>query len=150
MRLSCLAPMGIPRYSTRDISLLNGKYVIPAGTVVLGHIQQIVRDPNVFKNPDVFDPSRFLNEKGVFAKNNQNIVFGTGAKLKPSFQISKVTFTSGFSKYIINLLFMFFVQANENVLDDHWLKLNFSYSSRACCKILASAGPEMMIWKIYL
>lgn len=78
MRFSCLAPMGIPRYSTRDIPLLNGKYVIPAGTVVLGHLHQVVRDPKVFENPDAFNPSRFLNEKGDFVKNNQNIVFGTG------------------------------------------------------------------------
>ena len=80
MRLSTLAPMGIPRYATRDISLLNGKYIIPAGTVVLGHLHQIVRDPKVFDNPEVFDPSRFLNETGAFVKSNQNIVFGIGEK----------------------------------------------------------------------
>ncbi len=78
MRLSTLAPMGIPRFATRDISLQNGKYVIPAGTVVLGHLHQIVRDPKVFNNPEVFDPSRFLNENGVLVKSNQNIVFGIG------------------------------------------------------------------------
>jgi cytochrome P450 len=32
----------------------------------------------VFNNPEVFDPSRFLNENGVLVKSNQNIVFGIG------------------------------------------------------------------------
>jgi len=105
MRFSCLAPMGIPRFAARDISILNGKYVIPTGTVVLGHIQQIIRDPKVFTNPDEFNPSRFLNEKGEFVKNNQNIVFGTGKRDCLGRSLAQVEFFLFYSSLMQNFNF---------------------------------------------
>ncbi|TRY61580.1 hypothetical protein TCAL_01476 [Tigriopus californicus] len=78
LRFSCIAPLGIFREADRDMKV--GDYYLPKGTVVFSHLYAIVNDPKVFPNPEKFDPTRFLDEKGQFKRNDKNIVFSTGKR----------------------------------------------------------------------
>ncbi|XP_029157489.1 cytochrome P450 4C1-like isoform X1 [Nylanderia fulva] len=51
----------ISRTTTEDVKLHS--YVVPAGTILHLNIWGVHRDPNIWPNPDVFDPDRFLPEK---------------------------------------------------------------------------------------
>ncbi|KAI0759799.1 cytochrome P450 [Irpex lacteus] len=56
------APLGMPHASTEDSWY--GQYFIPKGTIVLGNICAMNRDPSVYVDPDVFRPERFLDVSG--------------------------------------------------------------------------------------
>ncbi|XP_047354947.1 cytochrome P450 4C1-like [Vespa velutina] len=49
-----------------EVSHLNKNYIIPAGSICNVNIYSLHRNPNIWKNPDVFDADRFLveNTKG--------------------------------------------------------------------------------------
>ncbi|XP_029157493.1 cytochrome P450 4C1-like [Nylanderia fulva] len=51
----------ISRTAAEDVKLHS--YVVPAGTILHLNIWGVHRDPNIWPNPDVFDPDRFLPEK---------------------------------------------------------------------------------------
>ena len=76
--MSCIAPLALPHYAQKGISLLNGKWKIPAGTTVLPNLFHIVNNPKEFPNPDQFIPDRFLDLNGKYVKNDHNIVFSIG------------------------------------------------------------------------
>ena len=78
LRVSCIAPLALPHFALRDISLLNGKWKIPAGTTVLPNLFHIVNNPEVFPDPEKFNPDRFLDGDGKYVKNDHNIVFSIG------------------------------------------------------------------------
>ncbi|CAI6341877.1 unnamed protein product [Periconia digitata] len=52
-------PVSLPHATTQDDTY--GRYFIPAGTTVIMNVWAIHHDPDEYPNPDVFDPSRFLN-----------------------------------------------------------------------------------------
>lgn len=83
MRLNPVNPLGNPRLITRNIHVeknqengLEKDILIPKGSVVLTALNVLNRNPNTFKDPDVFKPSRWINppEKGTF------IPFGLGRR----------------------------------------------------------------------
>jgi cytochrome P450 len=78
LRMSCIAPLALPHFAVRDISLLNGKWKIPAGTTVLPNLFNIVNNPEEFPEPEKFNPDRFLDEHGNYVKHDHNIVFSIG------------------------------------------------------------------------
>ncbi|UYV77779.1 CYP4V2, partial [Cordylochernes scorpioides] len=54
---------GIPyiaRHLTEDLKI--GKYTIPAGATAMAFTYMIHRSPDIYPNPEVFDPDRFLPE----------------------------------------------------------------------------------------
>jgi len=53
-----IAPMGFPHTTTEDIEL-NGLY-IPKGAYILPSVWWFLHDPEVYVNPESFDPDRFL------------------------------------------------------------------------------------------
>ncbi len=79
--MSCIAPLALPHYAQKDISLLNGKWKIPAGTTVLPNLFHIVNNPKEFLNPDQFNPDRFLDSNGKYVKHDHNLVFSIGKQI---------------------------------------------------------------------
>ncbi len=78
LRVSCIAPLGLPHFAQKDVSLLNGKIRIPAGTTVMPHLSHIVNNPKEFPEPEKFNPDRFLDENGKYVKHDHNIIFSIG------------------------------------------------------------------------
>lgn len=59
-----------------------GGYDIPKGTVVLSNFYAIHRDPHHWKNPESFDPSRFLKKDGTLnAKPDSYLPFSAGRRV---------------------------------------------------------------------
>ncbi|RXG71463.1 cytochrome P450 2L1 [Armadillidium vulgare] len=59
--------MGVVRYTTTDVKVAD--YDIPKGTAVLSVAALSHKDPTYFKDPEVFDPSRFLDKNGKMYSN---------------------------------------------------------------------------------
>ncbi|CEL62259.1 O-methylsterigmatocystin oxidoreductase OS=Aspergillus parasiticus GN=ordA PE=3 SV=1 [Rhizoctonia solani AG-1 IB] len=54
---------------------------IPRGSHIIGNAWSMLRDPNAYKTPEIFNPSRFL---GSLAESNpEEIIFGFGRRRCP-------------------------------------------------------------------
>lgn len=60
-----------------------GEYFIPKGTVVMANIRGVHMDPNIWKNPETFDPARFLKEDGVTLRGKPEhlLTFSVGTSI---------------------------------------------------------------------
>ncbi|XP_059804076.1 steroid 17-alpha-hydroxylase/17,20 lyase [Hypanus sabinus] len=62
LRIQPVSPLLIPHVALVDTSI--GGYTIPKGTQVTVNLWAIHHDEREWKNPDIFDPTRFLNKEG--------------------------------------------------------------------------------------
>ena len=89
-RLHPSPPLGVPRESTALVEALG--YKIPAGTRIMYNLYAIHRDTSVYKNPDEFDPDRFLhrhvqvNHLAAF-DSYELIPFGVGRRMCPGYNL---------------------------------------------------------------
>uniref|UniRef100_A0AAY4D1C8 Cytochrome P450 2M1-like n=1 Tax=Denticeps clupeoides TaxID=299321 RepID=A0AAY4D1C8_9TELE len=74
-----LAPTAVPHKVMRDTEFHN--YHIPEGTLVLPLISSVLADPQLWKNPNHFDPENFLDDAGHFQKNDAFLAFGLGKRV---------------------------------------------------------------------
>ncbi|OQV23040.1 Cytochrome P450 2U1 [Hypsibius exemplaris] len=58
-RCASLVPLGIPHRTNQDITV--DGYTLPRGTLVIANLFSIHNDPRYWKNPEQFDPMRFLD-----------------------------------------------------------------------------------------
>lgn len=71
-----IALFSVPRCTTEDVSV-NG-YTIPKGAWIFVNRWGLHASPKYWKSPDKFDPTRFLDEKGVLTKPQAFAPFGMG------------------------------------------------------------------------
>ena len=73
-------PMGIPKRTTQD-DVYRG-YFIPAGTTVIENIWAVFRDPDIYPDPEAFNPDRFLKDGKInpLILNPGDRVFGSGRR----------------------------------------------------------------------
>jgi cytochrome P450 len=74
------------RLSTQEVCVAG--HVIPAGTTAMVNMWAITRDPNVWANPEVFAPERFLPSEGgqdvdVRGNDLRLAPFGAGRRVCP-------------------------------------------------------------------
>ncbi|EGO05393.1 hypothetical protein SERLA73DRAFT_174534 [Serpula lacrymans var. lacrymans S7.3] len=62
LRLEGIALISMLRKAVKDFTLADGTF-IPAGTMIAVATSPTHHDKEIYKNPDVFDPSRFINDK---------------------------------------------------------------------------------------
>ena len=62
LRVTSIAPLALPRSTTTE-TVIQG-FRIPKDTVVFVNLWSVHHDPKTWKDPDVFDPRRFLDEAG--------------------------------------------------------------------------------------
>ncbi|KIJ65444.1 hypothetical protein HYDPIDRAFT_88479 [Hydnomerulius pinastri MD-312] len=74
--------LGIPHRATKDI-IWRGM-CIPAGATVYGCHWAISRDPVAFRDPDKFNPQRWLNEEGQLHSDMRFCTFGFGRRVCPA------------------------------------------------------------------
>lgn len=53
-------------------------YSLPADTIVIPNTYAIHMDPKEWRNPEEFDPNRFLNSEGQFVKHKSFMPFSIG------------------------------------------------------------------------
>ncbi|KAL7632981.1 UNVERIFIED_CONTAM: hypothetical protein RMT77_016691 [Armadillidium vulgare] len=74
-----MAPLGVFRSTTSDVKI--DGYDIPKGTIVMSVAGLSHRNPVYFKDPDKFDPSRFLDKNGKFISTCDGFqAFGIGKR----------------------------------------------------------------------
>jgi len=73
-------PISVPRRATQDD--IYREYFIPAGTTVIENIWAVCRDPNIYPDPEAFNPDRFLKDGKIdpLVFNPEDRVFGSGRR----------------------------------------------------------------------
>ncbi|KAB5588625.1 Cytochrome P450 family protein [Ceratobasidium theobromae] len=59
LRWQPVLPLGVAHTCSQDNTYMG--YFIPKGAIVMGNMWAMSRDENLYKNPEVFDPDRFLD-----------------------------------------------------------------------------------------
>lgn len=78
MRITSIFSLGIAHRATEDTHLSG--YFIPKNTMVLTGLYSYHNDPDVWGDPHVYRPERFLEENG-FLKKDLSLPFGAGKRL---------------------------------------------------------------------
>ncbi|XP_042516975.1 cytochrome P450 71AP13-like [Macadamia integrifolia] len=82
-RLHPPAPLLVPRESMEEITV--DGYVIPAKTRFFVNAWAMGRDPESWKNPEMFEPERFLERNIDFKGQDFELIpFGTGRRICPA------------------------------------------------------------------
>ncbi|KAJ2917333.1 hypothetical protein MD484_g3041, partial [Candolleomyces efflorescens] len=81
-------PIGVPHATSED-DVYNGHF-IPKGTVVIGNAWHILHDPELYQNPFIFDPERFIKDGKINKEvaNPFSAAFGFGRRICPGRHIS--------------------------------------------------------------
>ncbi|KAG2135175.1 cytochrome P450 [Suillus clintonianus] len=82
LRWRPLAANGFAHRTTEDVIWEN--YCIPAGTTVSGNHWAISRDPEVYPDPDMFKPQRWINDQGRMREDLKFFVYGFGRRICPT------------------------------------------------------------------
>ncbi|XP_062325960.1 cytochrome P450 1B1-like [Osmerus eperlanus] len=90
MRYTSFVPVTIPHSTTSDVTI-EGLH-IPKDTVVFINQWSVNHDPLKWKDPHIFDPSRFLNDNGDLDKDLTSgvMIFSAGKRRCIGDQIAKV------------------------------------------------------------
>uniref|UniRef100_A0A3Q0S8L7 Cytochrome P450, family 1, subfamily C, polypeptide 2 n=1 Tax=Amphilophus citrinellus TaxID=61819 RepID=A0A3Q0S8L7_AMPCI len=90
MRFTSFVPVTIPHSTTSDVTI--SELNIPKDTVVFINQWSVNHDPLMWKDPHIFDPSRFIDENGSLNKDltNNVLIFSAGKRRCIGDQIAKV------------------------------------------------------------
>ncbi|KAL8996026.1 MAG: hypothetical protein Q9169_004373 [Polycauliona sp. 2 TL-2023] len=94
-RFRAILPVGIPHVSTKAVDY--NDYCIPQGSYIFMNIYGLFHDPEVYHDPDSFDPERFLRtpfgvKEGVDTKGyRNNFAFGAGLRICPGESMARRT-----------------------------------------------------------
>ncbi|TDL17085.1 cytochrome P450 [Rickenella mellea] len=80
-----IAPSGVPHAVTKD-DYFNG-YFIPKGATVFANLRDMMYDPELFPDPEVFRPERFLDTKNP-RLIDFNLPFGFGRRICPGLHVA--------------------------------------------------------------
>ncbi|XP_075925615.1 vitamin D 25-hydroxylase [Petromyzon marinus] len=78
LRHATIAPLGIFRAATRDVSFRG--FAVPRGTVVVANLHSAHRDPGAWTRAHEFLPRRFLDADGRFVRRKAFVAFSIGRR----------------------------------------------------------------------
>ena len=91
-RMHPAVPLSLPRQSTHATELLG--FMLPSCTHLILNIFAIQRDPSVYKNPEVFNPERFVGHSEVDQTSAFNafelMPFSAGRRMCPGYKIGNL------------------------------------------------------------
>ncbi|KAK7023504.1 hypothetical protein VNI00_016722 [Paramarasmius palmivorus] len=79
LRVNPAVPNGLPHCTTEDD--IHEGYFIPKGSIVITNIWKMLRDPQVYPNPEKFNPDRFLGPNPE--PSPRDALFGFGRRVCP-------------------------------------------------------------------
>lgn len=90
MRFSSFVPVTIPHATTKHTTLMG--FYIPKDTVVFVNQWSVNHDSLKWSNPEVFDPNRFLDDKGFLNKDavSKVMIFSVGKRRCIGEELSKI------------------------------------------------------------
>ncbi|XP_044124500.1 cytochrome P450 2G1-like [Bufo gargarizans] len=74
-----LLPLGIPHKVIRDMKFRG--FLIPKDTTIYPVLSSVLQDPKQFKYPHQFNPGHFLDDKGLFIRNDGFMPFSSGKRI---------------------------------------------------------------------
>ena len=86
-RLYTVVPLGLPHTPERDDMI--GEYHVNAGDTILLNLWAIHRDPNIWQEPELFRPERFLDDNGCLKNREEFIPFSVGRRVCLGEQLAK-------------------------------------------------------------
>ena len=75
-RHASVVPFGVPHAALENTTLKG--YNIPNGTILLANLWGVMHDPDVWDDPEVFRPERFLDADGKICQKEELIPFSLG------------------------------------------------------------------------
>ncbi|XP_066288756.1 cytochrome P450 2U1-like [Branchiostoma lanceolatum] len=87
-RIKPISPLSVPHAASRDTTL-NG-YNIPQEARILINLWSVHMDPQLFPEPNQFQPERFLDQDGNFVNHKALIPFGIGHRVCLGEQLAKM------------------------------------------------------------
>ena len=72
MRLAAPIHSGVMHAAAQDTTLRG--FLIPKGAMLISNIWGVHHDPDVWREPNQFDPSRFLDENGEVIDDNEALI----------------------------------------------------------------------------
>ncbi|EFX83937.1 hypothetical protein DAPPUDRAFT_194538 [Daphnia pulex] len=79
MRMSSVAPLGIPHLAMKETQLLG--FTIPKGSIVSVNINSMLQDTVMWGDPENFRPERHLDADGKLFRNEAFTPFGIGKRI---------------------------------------------------------------------
>lgn len=87
LRWNAVVPTGVPHRVTQD-DTYHG-FLIPEGSLVIANIWQILHDPKIYTDPDLFDPDRFIPSESRSAETDpRTLCFGFGRRICPGLHLA--------------------------------------------------------------
>jgi len=71
------------RVCTKDFQIPNTKVLIPEGSTIIIPVAAIMKDSDLFPDPEKFDPERFTGANKSKINRNAYIPFGLGPRICP-------------------------------------------------------------------
>ncbi|XP_035678343.1 cytochrome P450 2U1-like [Branchiostoma floridae] len=87
-RINTIVPLTVPHAASKDTTL-NG-YSIPADATLFFNLWSIHMDPQLFPEPDKFNPDRFLDQNGNFVKHEALVPFSIGHRVCLGEQLARM------------------------------------------------------------
>ncbi|XP_066294394.1 cytochrome P450 2U1-like [Branchiostoma lanceolatum] len=104
-RLGTVAPFAVPHCTSSDTTFRG--YSIPKDTFVEVNLWSVSHDPELWPEPNKFDPTRFLDDNGKYVKRNEIIAFSTGRRICLGEQLARMEifliFTSLLQRFTFKL-----------------------------------------------
>ncbi|XP_041353886.1 cytochrome P450 2B4-like [Gigantopelta aegis] len=102
-RFADIAPLSVAHGLSRDGQI--GQFFIPQDALVIPNIHSVHFDPQIFKNPNKFQPDRFINEQGKVNVPREFIPFSLGPRECLGKNVAKmelfIFFASMIKRYLI-------------------------------------------------
>ena len=81
LRCVNVAPLAVPHALATESDILFEGYTIPNKASIIFNLDSVLKDPDVFVNPEQFNPDRFLDAAGNIVKPKEFIAFGIGRRV---------------------------------------------------------------------